>query len=479
MDSLINKYKNLPEEIKASFWFTVCNVLVKGISFITLPIFSRVLTTAEYGQISVYSSWVSTITILCTLTTWGGVFNVGMVKYQDRSDTLVSSFQGLSTTITLIFFIITLFFMPIFEDYFGMSKFLIYCMYIEILMQIPYNLWSTVQRYNYKYRKLIIITLFLSITGPILSLVGVLTFNHKVEAKIVGGLISYALVGICFFIYNLSKGKKYFDKYFWEFGFKFNLLLVPHYLSMQILNQSDRIMISKMCGSSDAGIYSVAYNFASLLTLFTNGINNSLTPFIYRKMKEKDYEKIRKVTTSVVVLVAILTLGLISFIPDVFYLLLPESYYPSLHVIPPVTAACFFLFLYPLFGSIEFFYEENKYTTIASIIGAIANIILNYIFIKLYGFEAAAYTTLFCYVCFSGCHYFFMKKTLMKNKENIEIYDIRKLVEISIFVILGAVVMNILYNYNLVRWIIILIIVIMCLIKKDYFINMFKNIKEK
>mgnify|MGYP007102608312 CR=1 FL=1 len=38
-----------------------------------------------------------------------------------------------------------------------------------------------------------------------------------------------------------------------------------------------------------------------------------------------------------------------------------------------VTAGAFFMFLYPLFGSIEFYYEENRYVTAASLIGAGVN----------------------------------------------------------------------------------------------------------
>ena len=67
MKKIITKYKNLPEAVKASLWFTICSILQKGISFITVPIFTRLLTTEQYGVVSIFYSWESIFIIFCTL----------------------------------------------------------------------------------------------------------------------------------------------------------------------------------------------------------------------------------------------------------------------------------------------------------------------------------------------------------------------------------------------------------------------------
>lgn len=386
MNKLFNIYSKLSKPTKASIWFIISNVVLKGISFFTLPIFSRLLTTSEYGIVSVYTSWVSTISIITTLTIWGGVFNVGMVKFQDNYKQMLSAFEGLAIFITMFFFIITLIFIEKVSFLLGISKILVICIFIEILSQIPFNLWATEQRYKYEYKKLVIVTIIIAIVSPLSGILAVKSTTHKIEAKIISNLVIQMIIGIILFIHNQFSGKNFFNKNFWIFGFKFNVVLVPHYLSTQILNQSDRLMINKMCGSSDAGVYSVAYNFALLLSLITNGINSSLTPYIYQCLKDKKTENLKNSTTLIVLIVAIISIGLICFVPDLFKFMLPKSYYPSLKVIPPVVLGAYFLFLYPLFGSIEFYYEENKYITIASVIGAMANIILNLIFIKFFRF---------------------------------------------------------------------------------------------
>lgn len=456
MIGIINKYRKLSKPTKASLWFVLSNVVLKGISFFTLPIFSRLLTTSQYGIISVYSSWVATISILTTLTIWGGVFNVGMVKFADKQKEMISSFQGLATSITLLFAIISIPFFNTLSQILGISKFLVICMYIEILSQIPLNIWITEQRYKFEYKAVVLITVINAVISPVIGIILVTSISHKAEARVISNMVVNLFIAIILFVHNQKDGKRFFDKEFWKFGFLFNVVLIPHYLSTQVLNQADRIMINSLCGSSDAGIYSVAYNFSLLLNLVTNGINSSLTPHIYQTLKDGDTSRLKKQTTGIVLIVATMAFALICVIPDVFSLLLPESYQEALYVIPPVTIGAFFLFLYPLFGSIEFYYEENKFVTLASVFGALLNVLLNYIFIKIFGFIAAAYTTLICYMLFSVFHYGFMKIVLKKNGKENNIYDIKAISLISIGLLAATFLIVSLYENGICRWAILI-----------------------
>lgn len=479
MHELVDRYKSMSKPTKASLWFVISNVMLKGISFITLPIFSRLLTTSEYGVVSVYQSWVSTVSILTTLTVWGGGFNVGMVKYEGRQKQLISAFQGLATTLTILCFVLILNFIPNLSAWLGISEPLIVLMFMEILVQIPFNIWSTEQRYKFEYKKLILVTIAISVLNPCLGILAVSnTVKYRAEARILSNFLIQAVIGIVLFIHNQKNGRVYFNREIWKFGFGFNIVLIPHYLSSQILNQADRIMINSMCGSGEAGIYSVAYNFAMLLSLVTNGINSSLTPHIYQCLKEKRTKKLSKQTTGVIFLVALMTAGLICVTPDMFYFLLPESYYPALKVIPPVAVGAFFLFLYPMFGSIEFYYEENKYVTLSSVLGAGLNVILNYIFISIFGYIAAAYTTLICYICFSLFHYFCMKKVLKKHGGNQNVYNIRGILIISLGLLFVMIAMTCVYDYRAVRWLLIGMIAVGCFVKRDWVIQLLKGVKN-
>ena len=81
---LINKYKNLSQPLKASIWFTICSFLQKGIQFITAPIFTRLLSPEDFGTVNVYNSWFQILLIVVSLNLFQGVFNVGMIKFEDN-----------------------------------------------------------------------------------------------------------------------------------------------------------------------------------------------------------------------------------------------------------------------------------------------------------------------------------------------------------------------------------------------------------
>ena len=475
---LLEKYRNFSPAAKASFWFVFSNVMLRGISFITLPIFSRILTTAEYGVVSVFSSWETIISIFCTLTLWGGVFNIVLVKHSEERDKYISSFQGLATTLTILFFALTIVFIQPFCKFSKMSPFLMVCMYVQTLSQTPFFLWQGKQRFDYKYKLIVLITVIMSVLNPILGYIAVTHTEYKAEARILVGVILNFLIGLLFFIFNLYKGKTFFNKDIWKYAVTFNVVLIPHYLAQQVLAQSDRIMINNMCSSGDAGIYSVAYSFAMLLTLVTSGINSSFNPFIYKCIKSEKYEKLRKATTFLLFGIAAVTVAMICVIPDVFKLMLPESYYPAIWVIPPVAGAVFFQFLYPLFGSVEFYYEAKKYVTMASVFGAVINIGLNYVFIKLFGFIAAAYTTLFCYICFSAFHYFAMKSVLKKQGNTAWIYDMKKIIMISVVLLVGIIGLSFMYQNNIVRWCTVGAMIVLAVIYRKKILRFLQEIKE-
>ena len=63
----LEKYHSFPVQVRASFWFLICSFLQRGISTLTTPIFTRLLSTAEYGQFNVFNSWLSILCVFITL----------------------------------------------------------------------------------------------------------------------------------------------------------------------------------------------------------------------------------------------------------------------------------------------------------------------------------------------------------------------------------------------------------------------------
>lgn len=479
MMRLWEKYRRLQVTIKASLWFMICSLIQKGISFFTVPIYTKILTTSEYGVYSVYLSWESIVYILATLNLNAGVFNNGMIKYEDKRDVFTSATQGLSTILCIIVAAILLFFSDIVEKFSRLSPYIIMLMMIHVFFSASYNYWITKKKFEFQYRGIVVATLVVALGTPVLAIMLMSTMDVKSDGIILGTVIAQSAVGLVLYILNYIKGKKFFDREIWKYCLSFNLPLIPHYLSYVVLGQSDRIMIDNICGSSDAGIYSLAYQLSIVINLVTNAIDGSFNPWTYQKLKSKDYQSIRSVSTYLILLFSIGVIGLTLIAPEILLIIAPIEYQAAKWVIPPVVAGCFFLFVAGTFMRVEFYHERNKIIMVASTVTAIVNIVLNALFIPIFGFIAAAYTTLFSYMLFALFHYLVMLDTCKKQGYKSFPYDGKMIGLITVITTALAVAFMILYPYPLIRFLIVALIIIGVAINKDKVIILFKEIKSR
>lgn len=471
-------YNILNAPTKAALWYTFCNIAQKGISLLSTPIFTRIMTTSQYGVYSVYQSWYSVITIFATLNLYAGVYNNGMTDYPEDRPKFTSSLQGLSTTITLVLFVIYLCSIKFWNNIFGLSTIYVLAMFIELLFVPAYNFWSAGQRYDYKYKKLVAVTLLIIIASPLTGVLAVLSTEYKAEARVLSYVTIQVCVGLVLYIYNLVKGKAFFVKKYWKFALAFNIPLIPHYLSQTILNQSDRIMISNMVGSSEAAIYSVAYTVSMMMTIVTNAINNSFVPYTYKSLKNGNSKGIAKNANYLVILVGMACIVAMCFGPEIICIFAAPDYYEARWIIPPVATALFFMFLFPLYCNIEFYYKETKCIMVASCLAAGLNILLNYFGIQLFGYITAAYTTLICYIVLAITHYFVHLWVLKKNGIQEKIYNSRFFMLLSIVLIAVMIGMTLIYDHAIVRYAIIAVILVVSVIKRGLIRNLYKEFSK-
>lgn len=477
--NFIKKYKAISVQARAAIWFSACSILQKGISFIVVPIFTRILTTEQYGTYSLYLSWLQILTIITSLYLYYGVFTNGMNKYDTDRDRYISSMQGLTLTITAIVFAIFFVTQNAWSDILGLAPHLIFLMFVEMAVTPALSFWSGRQRFEYKYRKLVIVTLCKSIVNPILGLIMVSLAEDKATARI----LSVVIVEICFcgviMIYQFLKGKCWIDKKYWKFALGMAIPLLPHYLSGMILNKGDQIMISKMVSTSAVAFYSVAYNIGMLVQIFTNAISNSFTPWIYQRIKADKYEKIPETINFLMLLVAAISLGLMLLSPELVLLFGSSGYASAAYVIPPVAASVFFIFLYNILATPQFYFEKTSFLMVSSILAAVVNLGLNYIFIKQYGYVAAGYTTLVCYVLYSIGHAIISRKVMKEFIPGKILFDYKCVVGLSVLVIFAGIGCNFLFDYKIVRYGLLVIFGVVAFVKRDLLMSNIIGLKKK
>lgn len=470
-----NKYGSIPVAARASVWYTVCSILQKGIALLSTPLFTRIMSTEDYGIYAIYQSYYSIFIIFASLNLFNSVYNNILTKYSDERERATSSMLGLCTTITIGLAVIVIFFRKLWLQIFGMPQILSVVMFVQVLFEPAIHFWMASQRFEFKYRGVVIVTLLNVLLSTGLGILFVLNTDAKGNARI----FAYAGVQICIggilYLISYIRGKCFFAKKFWKYSLKFNIPLIPHYLSYSVLNQADRLMINSMVGKSEAAIYTVAYNIAMLMQIVTQSISNSLGPYTYQSVKERKFSKLRKTASGLIVAIAIGCCVVMLFAPEILKVFASQEYMDAVYIMPAVVAATFFLFLYPLFSIIEFYFEKSEFITIASVIGAVLNVILNYICIPIFGYYVAGFTTLVCYMLFAIAHYYFYRRILIERSSEIEdIYDLKIIIVTSIGVILFTIICMMIYENMWIRYGLIMIFIAIIILNRR---TIYKNLK--
>lgn len=450
--NLKTRYEGMSVQVRTSIWFLICSFLQKGISVITTPVFTRLLSTSEYGQYNAFDSWLRIITIFVSLNLYSGVYTQGLVKFSEDRRRFSSSLQGLTLTLAVVWTTVYLLFYRYWNSLLSLTTVQMLAMLAMIWSTSAFNLWAGEQRVEYKYQKLVIATLIVSIIKPVVGIVFVKLATDKVTARILG-LALVELIGyVGFFIVQTVRGKLFYSARYWKYALMFNIPLIPHYLSQTVLNSADRIMIKNMIGKSEAGIYGLAYSISQIMTLFNIALSQTLSPWIYQKIKDKKEKDIAPIAYITMVIIAVANLFLILLAPEAVAIFAPEPYQDAIWVIPPVAMSVFFMYSYDLFAKFTLYYEKTKFVMVASVLAAALNVILNYIFIGKFGYFAAGYTTLVCYIAYSFGHYLFMRKICKDFCRGNYPYDTRIIIFITIpFLILGFIFMAT-YKYPGIRY---------------------------
>lgn len=469
------KKLKLSKEIKSSISYFLATMITSGIAYITTPIFTRILTPEEYGIASVYTTWTTILGVVFMFSLSLGVYNNGMLDFKEDRDSFSFSLLMLSNVITIVCAGILYVIFPFVGDFINLETKYILMMMTLFVFEPAYLFWMARQRYEYKYKGSFVITVLKSLLMPLSAILLIQSDKiDNISAKIFGTDVVSLCFFIAFYVLLIVKSKGKVRLKYWKYAFLFNLPLIPHYLSVYLLNSSDKIMIKNLVGESQTAYYSVAYSIAAVALIVWRSANVSLIPFTYERCEKREYKKVANVTHPILTLFFAACVGVILFAPEVISIMGGKAYRDAVCVIPPIVAGVFFQACYSIYANIVYYYKKPKYVMYASVLAAIINIILNYIFIKKFGYVAAGYTTLASYIVQAIIDYLAMRKVVGES-----IYNMKYIGFLSLTIIVIALLGNLLYKLNIIRYLLIVVLIIALFANKNRIINIIKSLKNK
>lgn len=458
---------NNKKALKSGIWYLVGNIVTKGMVFITTPIFTRIMEKEAIGDFSNFTSWIVILIVVCSADLYSSIA-VARFDYKEELDNYIASILILGTCITVAWSIVFFLLRKQVISILGFTS-------REALLALAYcvtlpatQMFQAKARIEYKYKSVILLSVVSSLVPTVTALVCVNVFSDKLCGRELGFYIPLIGINVVIYLLLLSRSNKISRKY-WNYALMISLPLVVHMLSGVVLSSSDRVMIKKMCGSVDMALYSIAYTSAMLVSVLWNSINMAWSPWAYEQMDANNFDTLKSGAKYILIGFGILISGVMLFGPEILWIMGGNSYMEAVKVIPPVMAGYAVQAVYSFYVNIETFSKKQKNIALATSIAAVVNVVLNWLCIPIFGYLAAAYTTLVGYIILLCLHY----QMVRKLKRHMW-YSSRFNFAFVAFFVLYMMLCNLLYIYNIIRYIaigFIFAVVIVVVIKERQLIH--------
>jgi O-antigen/teichoic acid export membrane protein len=389
--------------------YVTAELFSKGLIFLSIPIFTRLLIPEDYGVLAILTSFIAVFSVVYGLGIRGSVTRY----YYEKTDDF-DSFYG-SNILLIILWGTTLSFLLLAANNYLVKFFKIplpviiigiFVVFFTAVFQL-YQAYLIAAKKSKKLAKFTVTKAFLIIT------IGVILTLLIKENRYYGKAVAQLIVALAFFIVSiyaiLKISKVNFKKKHIKYSLLFGLPIVAHLISHYILKSFDQIIINQLLGKKATGLYSLAYNVGMIQNVISMGMLRAWSPVFYEKLNEKKYKEVNNLASKYSKIVFFVALLLILFSRELIMIMADKQYHAALNVVPIIIVAYTFVFLYTMYVNFAFYHKKTYLIALFTMIAGIINIGLNYLLIPRYGYQVAAWTTLLSYACLFIMHYFNVK----------------------------------------------------------------------
>ncbi len=433
----------LKSTVRDTLAYSLSNIAPKVVGIVLLPLFTAKLTLGEFGNLDLLDV---TLAILAEIFILGQATSIILFnnseEFKEKKESTLFTITTFVLMICALFVLLAETFTSLFPSLFLNTQ--IQASYIRliayiVLLRVLNNLFFAKVRADEQsvYYSVVSIIKVLLMTGITLYLVGWL------NRGIAGVLYSYALAEFFTFMILIVKTipqmKVKFDSQILKSALKFGLPLVFASVGFLLLNLSDRYIIKFLLGSTALAPYSLAYKVAGVLNMFLIlPFTLGLMPVAYKYFgSHNDKRFFTKLMTysSFFFIWGFVFLSLFS--KEIIYVFAEKPEYYSAYIIVPVILLSYVFSGMRLTASLGMLLTKNtKHVAWITLAAAALNIILNFVFIPVFGIIAAAVNTLLAFVIFYFITQIFSAKYYKIPFENYKLI---------LMIIVGSILAGVIY----------------------------------
>lgn len=403
----MSKEKELVKNTAIITFGKICTQLV---SFFLLPLYTVMLSTAEYGTVDLVLTYSSLLLPFVTLSLEQALFRflIDVRGDKEKSSKYVSTTAFTSLFLTFLVFVVLFFIYCITNNklllYFGLV--LVGSMVSAVSLQISRGLGD-----NVGYTLGSTISAIVNILCNVLFLV---IFRFGIHGMMLASFVGNISCGIVLYIRCDFKSYIHLsciDKNAFHKLTRYSIPLIPNQLSWWALNASDKVIVQFFIGVAGNGLIAVANKFSSVYIQFSNIFNISWTESVALHIYDDDAEQfMSQIINTVYRLFLSVCCGIIVIMPFVFPIMVNSQYNEAYGLIPIFLLASLFNVVVSLYGVIYVAYKKTVEIAKTAVYAAVLNILSHLILIRFIGIYAAAISTVIGYGGMAIYRYFHSRK---------------------------------------------------------------------
>lgn len=384
-----------------SFLYTLSALLVKAIGFLLLPVYTLFLSPEDYGITNLVNSFTQVAIFIIAFSLYSAVVRF-YADYKDDREKLKRFYGTMVVTVSIsgiIFVILGFIFHNQLILYFfeGISFYpIIVIALVNLFFVCLFTIHQSIMQGMQQGEKLTTRNLIVFAAQVCLNLLFICVFRLGA----VGILLASLIINVIYFIYMLIDLKKSdlvtfcIDSKILKESLKYSIPIMPHNLSTHIASFTSRIFINNSGNLASVGLYGVASQFGTIVDTVQSSVNQAFGPWFYEMMNTKSKEKRKEIvdfSESLLIMYSLIYMGVGLFCQEVMILMTNERYIMAWTAIPILVVAFSIKSVYYFYVYVLYYYKKaTKKIFIATVTSSLANIMIAFLLVPLYGMYGAS-----------------------------------------------------------------------------------------
>ncbi len=390
--------------LKAGVWAIGAEILVRAVAFLATPIFTRILPQDVYGDVRTFESWLNIWAPLLSLGLFTNI-EVAQYRYKDRFEEYTGSVMLLIVLLGAAFGSLAFLFrqqLCQLLDYTGamLAIVVLYsAFYSCILVRMRYH------RIRLAYKRVTLLSMLASVPALVIAVAACLYATSRgidgralLDVRVISFYAPIICIGAVVFVLVAMRKKVRPNTGYWRYAVQQSAPLIMYQISLQILTQSDRIMVKSFVSSTAAAIFSVATTVIYIVEILHRGFESAWIPWLYARLDKRDFATAGKAIVLVMAGFAAIFVPVLLAGKEIILVLGGSKYLDAIWLLGPMLGGVLFQFLMLKLADIEKFYDRSSAVGVISIAIAGVNVALNYVAIQVGGYMAVSYTTMISYL---------------------------------------------------------------------------------